>query len=333
MWLGLLWLCGLALSPCAVATPEEGSYRVAAQQRLEGPVRWDYLLFEPISQRLFITHGDRVDVYDAAVAKVVGAVVDTQGVHGVALAPALDRGYSSNGQSNTVTVFALSTLQVVATLPTQQNPDAIVYDPFTQRVFVANGKSGTLTVIDALGATVIGTIAVGGKLEFEVVDGKGRLYVNVEDKNAVVVVDTRTMRVLAQHDVSATCTAPTGLSIDPQAQRLFIGCRNQRLAVLDGSTGRLLADRPVGKGCDATAYDAARDEVYASSGDGTLTVISGDNYAVKQVVPTQPTARTLALDPVGHRIFTVAAEIEVPATQDTRAVLRAGTFGLLTISH
>jgi len=308
-------------------------FHVVSQQPVEGDTKWDYLSFEPSSHRLFITHGDRVDVYDTLDKKVIGAVPNTPGVHGVALAPELDRGYTSNGLSSTVTTFELSSLRVLGTLPTEKKPDAIIFDPATKRVFVANGNSGTLTVIDALSNRVVGTVAIGGKLEFQAVDAKGRLFVNVEDRNALVVVDTAKLTVTATYDLSAACESPTGLSIDAQSSRLFVGCRNQKMAVVDGNTGTILASVAVGKGCDATAYDPVLKQAYASSGDGTMTVVNGESYAIEQVVATLPTARTLALDPAQHVLYLVAAEIEAPAVGDGRPKLRPGSFQLVTVSR
>ena len=272
-------------------------------------------------------------MFDSLDKKVIGSIPNTLGVHGAALVSDLDRGYTSNGLSSTVTIFELSSLSVLGTLPTEKKPDAIVYDPMSKRVFVANGDSGTLTVIDAQTNRVIGTVAIGGKLEFEAVDGRGRLYVNVEDRNVLAVVDTAKLTVIAQHDISAGCDSPTGLSIDAQASRLFVGCRNQKITVVDGDIGSILASLPVGKGCDATAYDSELKKAYASSGDGTITVVNGDPYAVEQVVSTQSTARTLALDPVTHDLYTVAAEIETPGSAGARPKLKPGSFQLLTVSH
>ncbi len=307
--------------------------RLVSQQQIPGDTKWDYLSFEPSSHRLFITHGDRVDVFDTSDKRVIGTIPNTLGVHGVALAPELDRGYTSTGLSSTVTIFELSSLRVLGTLPTEKKPDAIIYDPATKRVFVANGDSGTLTVIDALANRIIDTVAIGGKLEFQAVDGKGRLYVNVENRNVLAVIDTKNLRVLAQFDVSAGCNAPTGLSIDAQTGRLFLGCRNQRMAVVDGTTGVILASLPVGMGCDATAYDPALKQAYASSGDGTITVLNSETYAIEQVIATQPTARTLALDPALHILYSVSAEIEAPGVDGARPKLKVGSFQLLTVSR
>ncbi len=329
-----LLFCGslLLAAPATMALADGPAFHVTSRQALAGDTKWDYLSFDSASHRLFIAHSDHVDVFDTEQKKLVGSVDNTAGVHGVALAPELDRGYTSNGASSTVTIFELSTLRVLGALPTEKKPDAIVYDPFSQRVFVANGDSGTLTVVDAKTGKLVATIAVGGQLEFQAVDGKGRLYVNVESKNLLAVVDTTQLKVLTQYDISTACDAPTGLAIDPATQRLFVGCRNQKMAVVAGDSGKILASMPVGKGCDATAFDPVLRQAFASSGDGTLTVVSSETYAVSQVVATQPTGKTMALDPVTHRIYVAVADVEAPATKGVRQKLKAGTFTLLTIA-
>lgn len=321
------------LAAAIPAHAAQSTFHITGKEPVPGDVRWDYLSFDVDSNRLYITHGDHVDVYDTGQNRVVATIPGTEGVHGVALAPDLDRGFTSNGASSTVTLFELSTSKVIGTLPTEKKPDAIVYDPHTHRVFVANGDSGTLTVIDAQTEKVIGTVAIGGKLEFEAVDGKGLLYVNIEDQSKLAVVDTVRLSVRARHDLTSGCLEPTGLSIDPATERLFVGCRNQTMAVVAGLTGKILASVPVGKGCDATAYDSSLNLAFASSGDGTITVLSGESYAVLQTIATQPTARTMALDATEHRIYTVAAELEAPPSPGARAKLKPGTFAVITVQR
>lgn len=311
----------------------EPAFHVTRQTVLPGDVKWDYLSYETGSRRLFIARGDQVDVYDTALGQVVGAITDTPGVHGVALSPELNKGFTSNGRNDTVTVFDLSSLKTLGVLPTGKKPDAIIYDSFTQRVFAANGESGSLTVIDAFKNEVIATIVIEGKLEFMAADGKGKLYVNVEDRNALAVVDTVKLSLIARYDLSASCNEPAGLSIDAATERLFVGCRNQKMAVVSGKTGEILAKVPIGKGCDATAYDSALQLAFSSNGEGTLTIISAETYSVQQTLATQPTARTMALDDTNHRIYTVAAEIEAPGSVGVRPKLRLGTFTLLTVSR
>jgi len=325
--------CLLLLST-ALTHAGEPAFHITHRETLpEDIVKWDYLSYDSGSKRLFITRGDQVDVYDTKLGKVVGNIKDTQGVHGVALAPDLNKGFTSNGHSDSVTIFELSTLKILGTLPAEKKPDAIVYDPFTHRVFAANGGSGSLTVIDAVKNEVITTIAIGGKLEFAVINGKGRYYVDIEDQNKLAVIDTIKLALITQYDISENCSEPTGLAIDPATERLFVGCGNKQMVVLSGDNGKVLATAPIGKGCDAVAYDNGLQLAFSSNGEGTLTIISTDDYFVKQILATQPTARTMALDVANHRIYTVAAEIEIPGTATTRPQLKPGTFTLLTISR
>lgn len=328
-----LFIASLFLACAMPIHAAEPAYHVTRQDALPGDVKWDYLTYDAGSRRLFITRGDHVDVFDTVLGQVVGSIAGASGVHGVALAPELNKGFTSNGRSDTVTVFELSSLKELGSLPAGKKPDAIVYDPFTRRIFAANGDSGSLTVIDAARNEVLATIIIGGKLEFMAVDGKGLLYVNVEDRNTLAVVDTNSLSLLARYDLSASCNEPAGLSIDPDAERLFVGCRNQKMAVVSGKTGKILATVPIGKGCDATAYDSELQLAFSSNGEGTLTIISTDTYSVKQTLVTQPTARTMALDNVNQRIYTVAAEIEAPGAAGARPRLKPGTFTLLTVSR
>ncbi len=326
--------CALALllAWAAAAQAAEPAFRTTHRQVLQGEVKWDYLAYDGKGERLFITRGDHVDVFDTTLRRVVGSVGGTAGVHGVAFAPEIDKGFTSNGASDTVTVFELSSLKIIATLPTGKNPDAITYDPLTRRVFTANANSGDLTVIDAVKNEVVGTVAVGGSLEFSAVDGKGRLYVNIEDSNAVAVVDTARLLVLARHDI-APCAEPTGMDIDRATGRLFVVCRNQKMVVLSGASGAILATVNIGQGCDAVAYDQALNLVFTSNGEGTMTVVAADSYTVRQTVATQRSARTLALDHANHRIYAVAAEAEGPVVAGVKPRLKPGTFTLLTVSR
>lgn len=310
-------------------------YQVIARQVLDGPVRWDYLAVDSGRHRVFLTRGDHVDVFNAVSKTVIGSIANTAGVHGVAVAPDRDRGYTSNGGSDSVTVFLLSSLKEVATVKVGAKPDSIVYDPKTARVFAANAKDKSLSVIDAESNKVIHTIALPGGPETAVVDGKGRLYIALEDKNAIAVIDTESMKVLQQYDVSAVCDEPAGLAIDPTSARLFAGCHNGKMAIVDGLTGKVLAAPAIGKGNDATAFDPVRKLAFASNGEGTLTIVDGNApHHVLQTLPTMPRARTMALDPVSHAVFLVAAEVsaDVPQSGKTRPALNPGTFTLLTIA-
>lgn len=324
-----------AFVPPAMAT--DLNYRVTNTQHLDGDIRWDYLTFDADHQRLFITRGDHVDVFDLATKTVTAMIPNTNGVHGVALAPALNKGFTSNGKDNSVTIFELSSLKIVGTVPVGKKPDAIIFDSFSQRVFVANGDSMNLTVIDAVSQKILGTIMLDGKPEFTAVDGKGKLFVNVEDKNQLVSIDTQKMNVLKKIDLTSVCDEPAGLSIDTQHEILFSGCHNQKMAIVDGQTGKIIGSPAIGKGSDATVYDQERQLAFSSNGDGTLTVVGVDaknTYVTKQTVKTMVTARTMALDTVSHNIYLVAAELDVPAkaSENQRPKLKPESFTLITVS-
>ena len=315
-------------------------YHVVDKHHLSGDVKWDYMTMDAEHRHLFITHGDRVEVFDVDKKKITGAILNTPGVHGVAIASELDRGFTSNGKDNSVTVFALSTLNMISTTATEKKPDGIVYDPLSKRVFAANGGSDSLTPIDALAGKSLAAIALGGKPEFLAVDGKGRLFVNLEDKNQLVVVDTQKLEVIQRVDLSASCEEPAGLSIDLVTQRLFVGCHNQKMAIVDASSGEVLDSVPIGSGSDATAFDATTKLAFSSNSDGTLDIIGArdaTHYQRKQTVNTMPGARTMAFDPVSHNIYVVAAETEFAGKTPQKKVASRprfvpDTLTLLTVS-
>jgi DNA-binding beta-propeller fold protein YncE len=277
-------------------------------------------------------------VLDTASGKVVGDIPDTAGVHGVALAPEIGRGFTSNGRAATVTIFDLKTLATIGHASTGQKPDAIVYDPVSRRVFTMNGRSGDATAIDAATGKVAGTLLPGGKPEFAVADGRGR-YVNLEDKSQEVVLDSRKLEVVARWSL-APCEEPTGLALDPEHRRLFAGCHNQLMAVLDADSGKLVATLPIGRGVDATAFDPGLQYAYASNGEGTLTVVhedAPDKFTVMDNVPTQRGARTMALDPATHQVYLATADFApmpapVPGQPRQRPAIVPNTFMVLVFS-
>ncbi|MDB5806717.1 MAG: YncE family protein [Betaproteobacteria bacterium] len=332
-------MAAAALYPLSSLAQDAG-YHILEKQHLDGDVKWDYLSIDSEHRHLFIAHGDRVDVFDLDKKQVIGNI-PAHGVHGVAIAPEFDRGYATNGSNNSVTIFVLSTLQVVGSAATEKKPDGIVYDPATKRVFAVNGGAASVTPIDAATGKPLAAIPLGGSPEFLVSDGKGRLFINLEDKNQVLVIDTHRLTVTHRYDLSARCDEPAGLSIDLAAQRLFVGCHNQKMAVVDANTGKIVDAPTIGRGSDATAFDAAAKLAFSSNGDGTLNVIDASDarhYAVKQTVTTMPRARTMAIDPASHKIYLVAAEaepIDSAATQapPRRPQLKAGTFTLITVGQ
>jgi YVTN family beta-propeller protein len=296
----------------AVASPAPGpsGYHLLKKIPLGGEGFWDYIIFDSPTRRLFISRGTKVVVLDVDSGKTVGEIPNTDGVHGIALAPDLNRGFTSNGRAGTVTIFDLKTLQVIGSVQVGSNPDAIVYDPVSRRVFAMNGRSNTATAIDASG-NIAATIPVDGKPEFAVADGAGHVYVNIEDKSEEQQIDSQSLKVTATWPL-APCAEPSGLAMDIANRRLFAGCGNKMMAVINADTGKVIAKPPIGEGVDANGFDPGTGYAFASNGgSGTLTVVhedSPDKYSVVEDVPTQAHARTMALDPKTHEVFLVTAD-------------------------
>jgi YVTN family beta-propeller protein len=305
---------GPSPSANAAQAPGLSGYHLLKKIKLGGEGFWDYLAFDSPTRRLFISRGTKVIVLDVDTEKVVGEIPDTAGVHGIALAAASGNGFTSNGQAGTISIFDLKTLQVIGHAQAGMNPDAIVYDPATKRVFTMNGRSGDVTAIDAVTGSVVGTIPVGGKLEFAVADGAGHVYVNVETKSEVVQFDSKNLVVTAHWPLDP-CKTPTGLAIDAKNHRLFAGCANKMMAVMDSDSGKVIATPPISVGVDAEAFDPGTGFAFASTGSGTLTVVHEDSpsqFTVIDDVPTQTGARTMALDPKTHEVYLVTADFTPP---------------------
>jgi YVTN family beta-propeller protein len=311
------WPFNRASASATSAAPATGAsgYHLLKKIKLGGEGFWDYISFDSPTRRLFISRGTKVVVLDVDSEKVVGEIPDTPGVHGIALVPDRANGFTSNGQAGTVSIFDLKTLQVVGHAQADKNPDAIIYDPASKRVFAMNGRSGDVTAIDVANGSVAGTIAVGGKLEFAVSDGAGHIYVNVEDKSEEVQIDSQKLVVTARWPL-APCKEPSGLAIDVKHRRLFAGCDNKMMAVVDADSGKIVATPAIGDGVDANAFDPATGFAFASNGQsGTLTVVhedSPDKFSVVEDVPTQHGARTMALDPKTHEVYLVTADFGPP---------------------
>jgi DNA-binding beta-propeller fold protein YncE len=338
-----LWISACASSaPPTVppaAAPSTASYHLLRKLPVGGEGGWDYLTIDAAARRLYVSRGTRVVVLDVDSGEAVGEIPGTQGVHGIALAPEAHRGFTSNGRSSTVTIFDPGTLAVLAEVKTTgENPDAILYDPASRRVFTFNGRGKNATAIDAAAGTVAGTVALDGKPEFAAADGKGRVFVNIEDKNQVTVIDSRALRVVTSWPL-VSCEEPTGLALDREHRRLFAVCHNRTMAVLDAGSGRAVASLPIGEGVDAAAFDPSTALAFASNGDGTLTVVredGPDSYRVVQTAATQRSARTMALDEKTHQVFLAAAEFGTapPATAEQprpRAPMLPGSFTILVL--
>jgi DNA-binding beta-propeller fold protein YncE len=295
-------------------------YHVVTTYNVGGDGGWDYLTVDAQARRFYVSRGTHVMVLDADSGKSVGDIADTPGVHGIALAPELGRGFVSNGREGTVSVFDLKTLATSSKVKAGENPDAILYDPATKRVFTFNGRSHDSTAIDATNGNVLGTIKLDGKPEFAASDAKGMIYVNIEDKSELTQIDPAKLEVKATWPL-APCTEPSGLSIDRKNRRLFVGCDNKMMAVVDADSGKVLATPAIGEGVDATTFDPETGLAFASCGEGVLTVVkedAPDKFTVAENVSTQQGARTLALDGKTHNIFTVTAKFGPPpaATAD-----------------
>ena len=293
------------------ASAQSPGYHVIARDSLGGEGGWDYLSLDTASHRIFITRGDRVMAIDPAASKVVGEIPGLQRAHGVAFDYAVGRGFATSGGDSTVVIFDLKTLQRTGTAPASDDADAILFDPATHRIFTFNGDANSSTVIDGKSGKRIGTIPLGGKPEFGVSDGKGRLYANLEDKNEIVEIDPSAMKVLRRWPLTG-CEGPTGLAIDVAHARLFSGCRGTKtMTISDAKAGQVVASAPIGSGVDATRFDPGTQLAFASTGDGSITVIreiTPDSFAVVQTIETMPGARTMELDPVSHRLYTASAK-------------------------
>jgi len=319
---------------CTTAAP---NYHVVHRYLLGGEGGWDYLTYDPGGKRLFISRSTHVMVVDPQSGKIAGDIPNTPGVHGIVLAPELGKGFTSNGADGTVTVFDLRSLATVTTIHTAaQNPDGIVYEPVTKRVFTFNSRSNDATVIDARSNRVIATIALGGRPEFPAADGKGMVYDNLESTNEIVAIDAAKAAIVARWPLGA-CQSPSGLSIDTAGRRLFTACDGQ-MAVVDSDTGHVIAVLPTGAGTDATRFDARTGLAFASNGRAaTLTVIHEDSpnrFTVVQNAKTEPSARTMALDPQTGDVFLAVAQVQINpngATPRERFHVVPGTFAILVM--
>jgi YVTN family beta-propeller protein len=302
---------------------------------LGGDGRWDYLVVDPDAKRLYVARATRFMVVNTETGESAGEIPDTPGAHGVALAPDLGIGFTSNGLENRTSVFDLKTLKVSKKIETGQNPDAILYHAPTHSVFVFNGQSHNATVIDASTQAAVATVPLAGKPEFAVADDHGNIYVNIADKNTMTVMDARARKVKALWPLTP-CDEPTGLAIDRNTGIAFASCGNKMLAVVDLSTGKVKQTVPIGDDCDAVAYDPKADLVFASNGEGTLTVIGKDppgSYSVRQILTTQPGSKTMALDPTTQRLYVPAAKFTGPPTQKPRPKVVPGSFEVWVISR
>jgi YVTN family beta-propeller protein len=318
----------------AVPALAQKPYKVVNRVKLGGEGGWDYLYYDKDAHRLFITRGNHVMVVDTNTLKVTDDIPDLSGIHGVTLAPQLGRGFISNGGDNSVTIFDLKTLKKLDNVKVGERPDAIMYDPFTKHVFTFNARSKDSTVVDAATGKVIGTIPLGGKPEFPATDEKGKVFVNIEDKSQIAEIDAAKMTVLNAWPVSP-CQEPSALAFDKAHHRLFAGCDNKMMAVVDSDGGKVETTVPIGAGVDAGRFNPNTQEVFMSCGEGVLTVIhedSPDKYKVTQNLPTEKGARTMAMDYENNVAYLVTAQRDPkPPAPGQRPAMVPGSFELIVV--
>ncbi len=339
--LGVAAIAGLA-ALAALAQGGPAGFRVARTIAVGGDGGWDYLAVDAAAHRLYVSHATLVNVVDTRTGALVGTIPDTQGVHGIAVAPELGRGFVSNGRANTVTVFDLKALAVLATVKvTGENPDAICYDAPSRRVFTFNGRTANATAIDAATNQVVGTMVLPGKPEFAVSDGKGRMFVNIEDKSLIVAFDPRKLTIAGQWPI-APVEEPSGLALDREHRRLFAVGENNLMAVLDADSGKLVATAAIGNGPDGVAFDPGLGLAFSANGrDGTVTVVREESpakFTVAATVPTRLGARTIALDEATHALYlpTAAFGPAPPPTAERphpRPAIVPGSFVVLVVER
>jgi YVTN family beta-propeller protein len=321
------------------AQSKTSEYKPVAKIKVEGEGGWDYITSDSETGYVYISHGNIVQVVDTKTGTLKATIPDTKGVHGIALAPDLHKGFISNGRDSSVTVFDMKTFATLAKVKvTGKNPDAILYDPFSKKVFAYNGRSSNATVIDAATNAVVATIPLEGKPEFSATDGKGKVFVNIEDKNKLVMINSSSLKVEQSWSI-APGDEPSGLALDVKNHRLFLVCGNKLMMIVDSETGKVVASLPIGDGADGVAFDPGNERAYSSNGDGTITVVQGQNgigYKVLETIPTQARARTIAVDTKTHHLYLPTAEFEsAPAGEETekkRPPMKKGSFCILDVA-
>lgn len=307
-------------------------WKTLKEIKIGGDGGWDYLTMDSSARRLYVSHATHVVVVDPDAGKVVGDIPDTPGVHGIALAPGLNRGFVSNGRGNNVTIFDIKTLKSISQVSTGENPDSIRFEPKTGRVFTFNGRGNNSTAIDAKTGMVVGTIPMGGKPEFSVADDKGHVYVNVEDTSEIVEIDAAKAAVTKRYSLKP-CEGPSGLAIDVKKRRLFSVCGNRVMAISDPDAGKVIASPAIGAGSDGVVFDPSTGYAVSSNGDGTLTVVQemGGKYDVVENVATARGARTIALDEKTHNVYLPVADQLPPQPGQRRGGFAPDSFKVLVV--
>ena len=318
---------------CKPVFAQSSTLHVADTFHIQSAGGWDYLLADTSSNRLYVSHGTQVNVLDKNNGDSLGIIPNTNGVHGIALVHSLNKGFTSNGRNNNVTVFNLGSLQVTDSIATGTNPDAIFYDDYSKKIITCNGKSKNITVIDPATDKVVATVDVKGKPETAVSNGAGKIFINNEDESKIEVVDINTMKLVDSWSI-APGEAPSGLCIDRSTNRLFAGCDNNLLMVIDATSGKIVTSLPIGDGCDGTAFEPSTKTVFSSNGEGTLTVIqetSAGEFSVVKNLPTKQGARTLSVDNSTGNIYLPTADFGTATGTNKRPPMIPGTFKVLVV--
>jgi DNA-binding beta-propeller fold protein YncE len=332
----IILFCCVVLAANSYAA--DSGYHIIKRLKVGGEGGWDYLTVDGAARRLYISRSTHVMVIDLDTDKVVGDIPNTPGVHGIAVAHELNRGFTSNGKADTSTIFDLKTLKVLGEVKTGGNPDAIIYDPVSKKVFTFNGRSKDTTQFDAVSGKVERTIPLGGKPESAAIDGKGKVYVNIEDTSQVVEIDSPNSRESRRFSLNP-CEEPTGMGLDPEHHRVFSGCHNKTMTILDTTAGNVIATVPIGENVDGNGFDAGTGLAFSSNGDGTLTVVresSPGKFEVVETVTTQRGSRTMAIDSKTHTIYLPAAQFFRPkesmqAGSKPRPVMVKDSFEVLVV--
>jgi YVTN family beta-propeller protein len=321
----------LAFAAVAVAAPP--TYKVVGNIKIGGANRTDYTYCDSANHRLYVSHGTQTEVIDTNTDKLVGTIPDTQGVHGIAIANDLGKGYTSNGTTNNVTVFDIATLKVTGKINTGQNPDSIIYEPVTHRILTFNGKSNDFTLIDAKTGTVISaSVAVGGKPEFSQVDGKGHVFVNIEDKNEIIEINAQEGLIMKRYSI-APCDGPSGLAIDLTKMRLFSVC-DKVMAISDPATGKVISTAVVGSDPDGVAFDDGY--AFSANRDGAATMVgetSPGKYTVIATIPTKMGAKTISADQKAHKLYLPTWDVGPAPAGGGRGAPVADSFGIVVLGR
>lgn len=310
---------------------QKSGYRLVDSFHIASAGGWDYIAVN--KNNLYVSHGTQVNIIDKNNGDSLGIIANTTGVHGIAFDNELNKGYTSNGRFNNVTVFDLTTNKILTQISTGLNPDAIFFDDYSKKIITCNGRSNSLSIIDPVTDKVVDTVALSGKPETAVSDGAGKVFVNIENKSAISEINMKTLQIENTWSI-APGESPSGLSIDRKTKRLFAGCDNKLLVVLNTENGSIVNTPAIGDGCDGTAFDPDLDYIYSSNGDGTLTIIkeiSKDNYEILENVITKRGARTLTVDHVTHTVYLPTANFKPLETGERRPSMLPGSFQILVV--